>query len=62
MQLPSMVLGATRWLSVVACGVSCHMAYRILVPRPGIELTYPVFEGRIPTTGPPGKSQSMHLM
>ena len=41
MRLPSMVLAATCWLSVVARGVSCPMACGILVPRPGIELTSP---------------------
>ena len=32
----------------------CHTAYRILVPRLGIEPRLPALEARFPTTGPPG--------
>ena len=41
---------------VVAHGLSCPEACRILVPRPGIEPTFPALEGGFLTTGPPGKS------
>jgi len=36
------------------CGLSCHTAYAILVPQPGIELVSPALEGGFVTTGPPG--------
>ena len=32
-----------------------HEAYGILVPQPGIEPAPPALEGKILTTGPPGK-------
>ena len=41
---------------VAACGLSCPVACRILVPRPGIEPASPALEGGFSTTGPPGKS------
>ena len=41
---------------VVVCGLSCPDACRILVPRPGTELVFPALQGRLLTTGPPGKS------
>ena len=41
---------------VVAQGLSCPVAYGILVPRPGIEPVSPALEGGFLTTGPPGKS------
>ena len=33
-----------------------HEACGILAPRPGIEPTPPVLEGKVLTTGPPGKA------
>ena len=40
----------------------CHEAYGILVPQPGINLdpTPPALEGKVITTGPPGKSLSVN--
>ena len=40
---------------VVARGLSCPVARRILVPRTGMEPTSPELEGGFLTTGPPGK-------
>ena len=42
----------------LSCGMwlSCPAACGILVPRPGIELSSPALEGRLSTTGLPGKS------
>ena len=43
--------------SVVAMNeFSCPKACGILVPGPGLEATYPAFQDRVLTTGPPGKS------
>ena len=42
---------------VVVCELSCPVACGILVPRPGIEPVSPALEGRLPATGPPGKSR-----
>ena len=42
-----------RFFGRKACG--------ILAPRPGIEPTPPALEGEVLTTGPPGKSLSVHL-
>ena len=44
--------------SVVACGVSCSVAWSILLPWPEMEPAYtlPALQGRFLTTGPPGKS------
>ena len=42
-------------LFIAACGLSCPVAYEILVPRPGIEPTSPALEGGFLTTGPPRK-------
>ena len=33
-----------------------HEAYGILAPRPGIEPSLPTLEGKVLTTGPPGKA------
>ena len=58
----SQVLGAAcsfLWLWLVgsrAHGLSCCMACGILVPQPGIRLSYPALEGGFLTAGPPGKS------
>ena len=41
---------------VVASGLSCIVACRILVLQPGIEPTSSALQGRFLTTGPPGKS------
>ena len=46
---------------VVVQGLSCSVACRILAPRPGIETTSPVSQGRFLTTGPPGKSLTLHF-
>ena len=35
--------------------LSCPIAHRIIVPQPGIEPTSTTLEGRVLTTGPPGK-------
>ena len=48
----------------MACGISlavvhrlsCPVAFRILVARPGIELASPALQGEFLTTGPPGES------
>ena len=42
---------------VVACGLSCPAACRILVPGPGLKPVSPALEGGFFTTGPPGKSR-----
>ena len=42
---------------VVASGLSCSVAYGILVPRPGMEPVSLAVEGGFLTTGPRGKSQ-----
>ena len=45
------------WASVVAIHeLSYTMTCGILVPWPGIEPVCPESQGRLPTTGPPGKS------
>ena len=50
------------WASlVVAHGLSCPSACGISVPWPGIEPASPVLQGRLLTTGLPGKSQSSAL-
>ena len=41
---------------VVALGLSCPMAFGILVPLPGIESMSPALQGGFITTGSPGKS------
>ena len=46
---------------VAAHGLSCPMAGRILVARPGIERASPALEGGFLTTGPPGKSLILFL-
>ena len=43
-------------------GLSCPLAYGILVPWSGIELVSPALEGGFLTTGPPGKSPIAFLM
>ena len=45
-----------RFSVVAVRGLSCPMACGILVPQPGIEPMSPALEGRVLTTGPPGKS------
>ena len=35
-----------------------HKACGILAPQPGIKPTPPALEGKVLTTGPPGKSQT----
>ena len=54
------VLAADRLWSVgsviVACRLSCFLSCGVLVPQPGIELMSPALQGRLLTTGPPGKS------
>jgi hypothetical protein len=42
-------------LVVAVYGFSCSAACRILVSQPGIELEFPALQGRVLTTGPPGK-------
>ena len=52
-------LGLRLWHAgsvAVVHGLSCPMAYGILVPQPGREPGPPALEGRFLTTGPPGKS------
>ena len=44
---------------VVAHGVSCPVAYGILVPQPGMEPGSPALEVRFFTIGKPGKSQAL---
>ena len=41
---------------VVVQGLSCPVACGVLVPRPGIKLTFLTLGDRLLTTGPPGKS------
>jgi len=41
---------------VVAHWLSCSVARGSLVPGPGIKPESPVLQGRLLTTGPPGKS------
>ena len=35
-----------------------HKAWEILAPQPGMEPTPPALEGKLLTTGPPGKPQA----
>ena len=56
----ALLLRRVSWV-VVACGLSCPVACRILVPQPGIEPASPALEGGFFTTGPPGKSLSIHF-
>ena len=44
--------------AVAARRLSCPEVCGILVPQPAIEPTYPAVEGRVSTTGPPGKYPS----
>ena len=39
-----------------------HEACGILAPRPGIESIPPALEGKVLTTGPPGKSHQSHFI
>ena len=43
------------WVFITVHGLSCPIAYGILVPQPGID---PTLEGIFLTTGPPEKSLS----
>ena len=49
---------ALGWVGSVAVahGPSCSMACGILIPGSGIKPISPASAGRLPTTGPPGKS------
>ena len=47
---------------VVAHGLSCCPARGVLLPGPGIKPTSSALEGGFLTTGPPGKSLSLHLL
>ena len=38
-----------------------HKAHGILAPRPRIEPAPPALEGKVSTTGPPGKSAITHF-
>ena len=46
------------WVLVVALGLTCPMTCGILVPRPGIEVTTLVLQGRFLTTKLPGSGGS----
>ena len=48
-------------LFIAACGLSCPVAYEILVPRPGIEPTSPALEGGFLTTQLPGNPPSVQF-
>ena len=39
-----------------------HEACGILAPQPGMEPTAPALEGKVLTTGPPGKSLNMFFL
>ena len=43
---------------VMLYGLSCPVACEILVPQPGVELTFPALQGRFLTTGPREKSRT----
>ena len=66
--LPSFLLLFNKYLSIylLGCigshGLSCPMAYGILVPPLGMEPTSPALEGRFLTTGPPGSPRSCSLL
>ena len=45
-----------HWVFTVACGLSCSKAYGILVRQRGVEPASPTLQGRVSTTGQPGKS------
>ena len=47
---------------VVAHGLSCSAARGSLVPWPGIKPESPVLQGRLLTTGPPGKSPQWNIL
>ena len=47
---------------VVTLGLSCFTACRISVPQSGMEFVSPALQGRLLTTEPPGKSQSLYLL
>ena len=51
-----------HWVLVVAHGLSCPKAYRILAPQPWIEPMLPALEGSFLTAGPPGKSLSVQSL
>ena len=62
---PAYILGFycfwLHWVFIATCRFSCLRAHRILVPRPGMETMFPALEGRVLTTGPPGKLQHMFI-
>ena len=43
-------------------GLSCPGACEILVPQPGIELTFPAVQGGFLTTGPREKAPSFGVL
>ena len=47
--------------AVAVHGVSSLEAYRILVPRLGIEFMSPALQGGFLTSGPSGKFQALHF-
>ena len=51
------VLVAAQGISAAEHRLSCFAACVILVPRSGIEPGSSALQGRLLTTGPPGKSQ-----
>ena len=44
------------WTQEFWCWAYCPAARGILVPQPGLESIVPALEGRLLTSGPPGKS------
>ena len=52
----SFIFFLLHWVFTVACGLSCSKAYGILVPQRGVEPASPTLQGRVSTTGQPGKS------
>ena len=51
-----------KYLFLASSGVSCPMAYGILVPWPGIEPVSPAWQGRFLTTGPPGRIPKWRIL
>ena len=46
---------------VVAHGLSCPVAYKMLVSQPGIKPESPALQSGFLISGPPGKSQSPYF-
>ena len=59
LRLVGLLMWGTDSLAV-AYGLICSESGGVLVPQPGIQVTFPALQGGYFTTGPPGKSPSNH--